>query len=217
MDDTAFSSPAQTLSGRKAGFRPPGELPVPWGLLGSDTKQKWAGATGIKAQLAADTDNVSTASNSTSAENDSTERQGSNCSEECSDSGNPLQIGSDDVDTVMIQHLPRSCSRFEVLDAIAAVGFGEQYDFFYMPMSDFRRRKMQNFGYAFVGFRDSDTCSAFADAMRGYRFTQRNSAKSCDVVPAHVQGLSNNVEHLVEAQKMTTHSDSKFAILSMRL
>jgi hypothetical protein len=107
-----------------------------------------------------------------------------------------IRHGHDDVHTLMIKNIPCRCSQQEVLDAIVEIGFGDLYNFFYLPI---RRGHQQNFGYAFIGFMDKEITKQFGSAMTGYRFVNRNSSKACAVAPARIQGFSSNVEHF---QKM---------------
>jgi hypothetical protein len=101
-------------------------------------------------------------------------------------------LSEDECHTLMIKHLPCRCSQKEVLDGIASVGFGERYEFFYLPI---RRGHTQNFGYAFVGFKDAESCAAFAEAMTGYHFPGRSSGKACVLAPARIQGFQDNIHH----------------------
>lgn len=101
-------------------------------------------------------------------------------------------ISEEDCHTLMIKHLPCRCSQKEVLDGIASVGFGDRYEFFYLPI---RRGHTQNFGYAFVGFKDAESCAAFTEAMTGYRFPGRSSSKACVLAPARIQGFQDNIHH----------------------
>lgn len=111
---------------------------------------------------------------------------------------NPSLVGGE-FQTLMLKNIPCRSSQQEVLDAIEAVGFGEAYNFFYLPI---RRGHTQNFGYAFIGFGDAETTQAFAVAMTGYRFPGRRSPKACAVAPARIQGFCNNVEHFQKTQCM---------------
>lgn len=101
--------------------------------------------------------------------------------------------------TLMIKHIPCRCSQKEVMDAVAAVGFGDLYNFFYLPV---RRVHMRNFGYAFIGFPDTDTTQRFAVAMTGYRFPCRRSPKACAVAPAHIQGFGDDIEKMSKSRSM---------------
>merc|ERR1712232_1421163 len=94
---------------------------------------------------------------------------------------------------VMLKNIPCSCTQETILNAICEAGFGDDCDFFYAPSS--RLSKASNFGYAFLGFKDSEVTARFAKAMAGYRFGGHSgSKKSCVVVPAHTQGIANTLQ-----------------------
>lgn len=100
--------------------------------------------------------------------------------------------------TVMMKNIPCACSRQDVLDAIASVGFEDLYDFFYLPI----RSHKENVGYAFVGFPDASLTQRFADAMNGYQFSARRSQKIVSIAPAKIQGLNANREHFQTTRSM---------------
>jgi RNA recognition motif-containing protein len=119
----------------------------------------------------------------------------------------------EEVYTVMVRNIPCSCKRQEVLDAIEEVGFKDRYEFFYLPT-----RYSKYLGYAFIGFPDPRTTKEFTEAMTGYRFRSRSSQKVISVVPAHIQGLGNNMRHFQDLYVMRTrhvptfnHSDASCA------
>jgi len=147
---------------------PPG-LPMPWKLL-ADKKRSGTDDTICSTECGSE-DTVSTMSSTHEGSEDKKE----------------LKIGTDDVDTLLLENLPCRCSQQEILDAMTVAGFGNLYDFFYMPV-----RCGRNFGYAIVGFKDKDVCAAFAQALSGFRFSERVSSKCCTVIPALVQGFSHN-------------------------
>lgn len=92
----------------------------------------------------------------------------------------------DGMSTLMIKHIPCGCSRQDVIDAIVSVGYGDKYEFFYLPV---RRGHSGNSGYAFVGFGRSDLTEGFVAAMTGYRFPGRRSTKACAIAPARIQNF----------------------------
>jgi len=158
-------------SGAPPGLPPLGP-PMPWTLL-------------------ADKNGSSTDDTIYSTECGSEDTMSTTCSthqgSEGSEDKKEFKIGTDDVDTLLLENLPCRCSQQEILDAITVAGFGNLYDFFYMPI-----RCGRNFGYAIVGFKDKDVCAAFAEALAGYCFSGRVSSKCCTVTPALVQGFSHN-------------------------
>lgn len=96
----------------------------------------------------------------------------------------------EEVQTVMIRGIPCKCSREDILEAVEELGFGQKYDFFYVPL-----RRGRSLGYAFIGFPASQVTKEFAKTMTGYKFSNKTSSKTITVVPASVQGLSNNMDH----------------------
>mmetsp|Transcript_35944 Transcript_35944/g.77766 ORF Transcript_35944/g.77766 Transcript_35944/m.77766 type:complete len:623 (+) Transcript_35944:606-2474(+) len=98
--------------------------------------------------------------------------------------------GSVPITTMMLKNIPCRKSQDEVMNHIDQQGFGGKYDFFYLPR-DVKFRA--NLGYAFINFVTPEDASAFQGNMHGYRFTGSGSTKACQVVPAHVQGLINNL------------------------
>jgi hypothetical protein len=104
---------------------------------------------------------------------------------------------TDDVLNLMIRNIPCSCSRDDVLDVIAELGFANDYIFFHMPCPGGVAGATHNLGYAFVGFKDKEVSARFAAAVTGYKFRGkrgRNSSKSCIVTPARVQGFQGTLQ-----------------------
>jgi len=94
------------------------------------------------------------------------------------------------ITTMMLKNIPCRKSQEEVMMHIDQKGFGNRYDFFYLPR-DVKFRA--NLGYAFINFLTPEDASNFSAEMNGYRFSSSGSMKACAVVPAHVQGLMNNL------------------------
>jgi len=108
------------------------------------------------------------------------------------DFGDDIELGTREMTTLMLKNIPCRCSQQEILDAIEEVGFGQLYNFFYLPMT---QGQTHNIGYVFIGFYDEDLAEKFTCVMTGYRFKSRKSSKSCEVVPARIQGFQSNLEH----------------------
>jgi hypothetical protein len=164
------------------------DLPIPWRLIQRTNEVQQVSGNGdmpltnINRKLAEEHDHALTEIASTS---DSV----------CDQAKSAETVSGDDdeeVCNVMIKNIPCRCSRQDILDAIDEIGFGSEYIFFHMP---FPRGQAQNIGYAFVGFRDKDVTACFISAMTGYRFQNRNSDKSCVVVPARIQGMNKNLAY----------------------
>jgi len=103
----------------------------------------------------------------------------------------PAQIpGSVPITTMMLKNIPCRKTQEDVMAHIDQQGFLNKYDFFYLPR-DVKFRA--NLGYAFINFVTPEDAAAFTAEMNGYRFAGSGSTKACAVVPAHVQGLQNNL------------------------
>lgn len=88
--------------------------------------------------------------------------------------------------TVMVKNIPCRCSQDEFLDCVHDLGFEGKYGAFHMP----GRSNRQNFGYAFLQFRESADACKFFEKMSGIRIGGRKSQKRIVVVPADVQSLT---------------------------
>lgn len=92
--------------------------------------------------------------------------------------------------TMMIKNIPCACTHQDVLDVVNVLGFDGKFDFFHLP-----QRRSKTIGYAFIRFPDPDVTEAFVKTMTGYHFKFRNSSKVVSIVPAHIQGPSNCIDH----------------------
>lgn len=112
------------------------------------------------------------------------------------------------ITTVMLKNIPcRKCQE-EVMMHIDRKDFGGRYDFFYLPR-DVKFRA--NLGYAFINFLTPEDASRFQAEMNGYRFAGSGSSKACVVVPAHVQGLVNNLAAFKRTEVMRSSRKPYFS------
>jgi len=93
------------------------------------------------------------------------------------------------VTTMMLRNIPCKKSQEEILRHIDEQGYEGKYDFFHLPKNE---QLCTNLGYSFINFISAKDAARFEAEMTGFRFAS-TSAKRCVVVPAHVQGLSNNL------------------------
>merc|ERR1712113_258789 len=107
--------------------------------------------------------------------------------------------GKGPITTMMLKNIPCRKTQEEVIALIDQNGFQDQYDFFYLPR-DVKFRA--NLGYAFINFVTPEDAANFSKELNGYRFSGSGSTKACAVVPAHVQGLVNNLSAFKRTEVM---------------
>jgi len=95
--------------------------------------------------------------------------------------------------TVMLRNLPNNYTRAMLIDMLETEGFGDAYDFLYLPI-DFQRQAA--LGYAFVNLLDSDIVQRFWSHFEGFTKWALPSKKKCFVswCEADQQGLQANIE-----------------------
>jgi hypothetical protein len=74
-----------------------------------------------------------------------------------------------------------------------AKGLRGHFDFLYLPI-DFRNNC--NLGYAFVNMVSGESLTIFSNAFNEQKLPGFRSNKVCQIAPARVQGLQNNIERL---------------------
>merc|ERR1719238_1068844 len=100
---------------------------------------------------------------------------------------------------MMLKNIPCRKSQEEVMLHIDHKGLGSRYDFFYLPRDV---KFSANLGYAFINFLTPEDASKFQAELKEYRFPGSGSSKACIVVPAHVQGLMNNLSAFKRTEVM---------------
>jgi RNA recognition motif 2 len=101
--------------------------------------------------------------------------------------------------TLMIKNIPNRYSQSTLLAEIDSLGFFDKYDFCHMPID---MVNSCNVGYAFINFIDPLDCQKFAQIMKDYKFRTFRSRKLGTCVPAHIQGLDNNLQHFSKTRVM---------------
>lgn len=112
------------------------------------------------------------------------------------------------ITTMMLRNIPCRKSAEDVMSHINQNGFETLYDFFYLPQ-DIQYRA--NLGYAFINFLRPEDAEMFKEKMNGYRFGCSGSAKACQVVPAHIQGLMNNLAAFKRTEVMRSNRKPFFS------
>mmetsp|Transcript_65062 Transcript_65062/g.121210 ORF Transcript_65062/g.121210 Transcript_65062/m.121210 type:complete len:645 (+) Transcript_65062:97-2031(+) len=120
-------------------------------------------------------------------------------------SGGPTE---QQITTMMLKNIPCRKSQEEVMMHVDQKGYAGRYDFFYLPR-DVKFRA--NLGYAFINFITQEDALRFQAEMNGYRFVGSGSSKACSVVPAHVQGLMNNLAAFKRTEVMRSNRKPFFS------
>lgn len=112
------------------------------------------------------------------------------------------------ITTLMIRGIPCRFSEQDVLSLVAAAGFDGKYDFFYMPGAGDGKRSL---GYAFINFRLTLDAWTFSFTFHGQRLRPGFSTKTCNVSPAHIQGIKRLQKHFRRARVSQLEHGPKFA------
>lgn len=101
----------------------------------------------------------------------------------------------DEYTTIMIRNIPGGYTQSELLTEVGNVmgSFVDVFDFFYLPWD---LQNNANVGYAFVNFLDSARAQRAVELFSNYRFKLHEMQRGAQVLPAHIQGLRNNLMHL---------------------
>jgi hypothetical protein len=96
--------------------------------------------------------------------------------------------------TIMIRNIPNRYTQRELVLELEGMGFGDSFDFVYLPMDKSTRASL---GYAFVNFINATWADKCMTDFQDYRFKRhRNfSSKIAVATVAHLQGLEKNLAH----------------------
>eukprot|EP00927_Polykrikos_kofoidii_P045420 TRINITY_DN3939_c0_g1_i8.p1 TRINITY_DN3939_c0_g1~~TRINITY_DN3939_c0_g1_i8.p1 ORF type:complete len:271 (+),score=33.71 TRINITY_DN3939_c0_g1_i8:70-813(+) len=105
-----------------------------------------------------------------------------------------VDLPTDKLTTVMIRNVPNNFNRQQLMGELSKLGFGDSYDFLYLPIDS---ATSWNVGYAFVNFESPENAAACIATTGSYSFPHPISGKKRAVLVsyAHVQGLKDNVAH----------------------
>lgn len=100
------------------------------------------------------------------------------------------------ITTLMLRNIPFKYTPDMLLEElIDCMGSLDVFDFFYLPWD---QQNDSNIGYAFVNFRTVGAAERCTRIFTNFSFRRFDSPKCCKVFPAHIQGLENNVLHLMD-------------------
>jgi len=102
------------------------------------------------------------------------------------------------VTTMMIRNVPYAMTVAALEQALQNVGFGDCFDFLYLPM---KRNQEKNLGFAFLNFVSPEDAAVFKKAFHGYVFecpTKAGCRIRATVSEAHTQGYHANMMKLFD-------------------
>lgn len=111
---------------------------------------------------------------------------------------------SGQITTLMLRNIPSMYTQDMLLqEIIECMGSSDSFDFFYLPWD---LQNDCNVGYAFVNFRDVASAERCTRIFTNFNFRNFDSRRTCRVYPAHIQGLENNLRHLMDRAVSEAHS-----------
>eukprot|EP00928_Gymnodinium_smaydae_P053437 TRINITY_DN37422_c0_g1_i1.p1 TRINITY_DN37422_c0_g1~~TRINITY_DN37422_c0_g1_i1.p1 ORF type:complete len:339 (-),score=20.09 TRINITY_DN37422_c0_g1_i1:478-1419(-) len=115
-----------------------------------------------------------------------------------------LSIGKDGIPSewqgktsVMVRNVSYKCTRTMFTDTLNSAGFENAYDYVYLPVNVGRGTSK---GYAFVNFSDDITAYRFKEQFDGRTMNIPGGSKKLEIIPANLQGYSQNASHYITKQ-----------------
>jgi hypothetical protein len=100
------------------------------------------------------------------------------------------------ITTFMLRNIPNRVKVEALQQRMCDLGFGETYDFLYMP---FDLQSEQNKGYAFVNLCNETVATDFQKRFNGIKFEGRLSSKEVLVCKAAAQGVAANLRTITHS------------------
>eukprot|EP00928_Gymnodinium_smaydae_P078502 TRINITY_DN6258_c0_g3_i1.p1 TRINITY_DN6258_c0_g3~~TRINITY_DN6258_c0_g3_i1.p1 ORF type:complete len:331 (+),score=24.78 TRINITY_DN6258_c0_g3_i1:66-995(+) len=99
--------------------------------------------------------------------------------------------------SVMVRNISYKCTRTDIIEELNKSGFEKLFDYVYMPLNV---RRGTGKGYAFVNFLDAYTAYRFKEHFDGLLMDVLGGVKRLEVIPANLQGYSQNISHYIAKQ-----------------
>eukprot|EP00397_Hematodinium_sp_SG-2012_P040844 GEMP01044829.1.p1 GENE.GEMP01044829.1~~GEMP01044829.1.p1 ORF type:complete len:269 (+),score=41.68 GEMP01044829.1:67-873(+) len=100
--------------------------------------------------------------------------------------------------TMMIRNFPNRSPIKYLVAALDSHGFAGTYDFIHAPYCFVKK---QNFGYAFINFRDPALARAFLNQWQGQHIFVKKASVPVNISQAQIQGKAANLTRLVKDGK----------------
>eukprot|EP00928_Gymnodinium_smaydae_P013371 TRINITY_DN1487_c1_g1_i2.p1 TRINITY_DN1487_c1_g1~~TRINITY_DN1487_c1_g1_i2.p1 ORF type:complete len:308 (+),score=53.10 TRINITY_DN1487_c1_g1_i2:57-980(+) len=99
--------------------------------------------------------------------------------------------------SVMVRNISYKCSRNMFVEELNNAGFKGLFDYAYVPINAGRGTSK---GYAFANFVDDRTAYRFKEQFDGRKMNIPGGLKLLEVIPANLQGYSQNASHYIVKQ-----------------
>eukprot|EP00928_Gymnodinium_smaydae_P077687 TRINITY_DN610_c0_g1_i7.p1 TRINITY_DN610_c0_g1~~TRINITY_DN610_c0_g1_i7.p1 ORF type:complete len:314 (-),score=35.91 TRINITY_DN610_c0_g1_i7:511-1452(-) len=103
--------------------------------------------------------------------------------------------------SVMVRNISYKCCRMTFSEALDKAGYKNLFDYVYVPINSVRATSK---GYAFVNFVDDRTAYRFKNQFEGRKMDVPGSFKLLEIIPANLQGYSQNSTHYIAKQSELT-------------
>eukprot|EP00928_Gymnodinium_smaydae_P061090 TRINITY_DN4516_c0_g2_i1.p1 TRINITY_DN4516_c0_g2~~TRINITY_DN4516_c0_g2_i1.p1 ORF type:complete len:313 (+),score=27.95 TRINITY_DN4516_c0_g2_i1:59-997(+) len=111
--------------------------------------------------------------------------------------------------SVMVRNISYKCTRGMLGDELKRVGFGDLFDYLYVPVNTARNTSK---GYAFINFLDASSAYRFKELFHGRRMDLPGGTKLLEVIPANLQGYNKNVSHYIDKQNELSAAAKPFLV-----
>lgn len=106
-----------------------------------------------------------------------------------------MMHGIESPTTLMIRNLPRRFTAWDLVAELELYMRRSAFNFVYVPWD---RKNSNNMGYAFVNFTETNSAALAYSSMEGQEWRLGARARLMKLVPAHVQGLAQNLGRYAE-------------------
>eukprot|EP00928_Gymnodinium_smaydae_P069412 TRINITY_DN5289_c0_g1_i2.p1 TRINITY_DN5289_c0_g1~~TRINITY_DN5289_c0_g1_i2.p1 ORF type:complete len:433 (+),score=58.36 TRINITY_DN5289_c0_g1_i2:37-1299(+) len=99
--------------------------------------------------------------------------------------------------SIMVRNISYKCTRATFFNMLKTAGFENLFDYVYLPVNAGRGTSK---GYAFVNFIDDISAYRFKVRFDGQKVNIPGGSKRLEVIPANLQGYSQNASHYITKQ-----------------
>eukprot|EP00928_Gymnodinium_smaydae_P022508 TRINITY_DN1887_c0_g3_i1.p1 TRINITY_DN1887_c0_g3~~TRINITY_DN1887_c0_g3_i1.p1 ORF type:complete len:313 (-),score=51.89 TRINITY_DN1887_c0_g3_i1:537-1475(-) len=116
--------------------------------------------------------------------------------------------------SVMVRNISYKCSRMMFCEALDKAGYKNLFNYVYVPINAGRGTSK---GYAFANFLDDRTAYRFKEQFHGRKMDVPGSFKLLEIIPANLQGYSQNASHYIAKQSELSAASSSNPAQSLQV